>query len=264
MSTPKCEVYEDYKYYCEQNKFEKLCVADFGKAMRQMFPNVKPRRLGQRGNSKYCYSGLRKKMLVEVPELPLLDTTGDQQRVIGGSEGGRDCFPRMPSKSVFNGNSSTTSTVTTESPWSAILNWVEMKYKRKFTSTADCTRFLDEQEQQGCRFASGRAVTKFTAKTPPSIRKKELNNQLSSKKGHEKVKKCDMNGGGLALSRNDGTSSTKCSGSVTSNFTVNNLAHQKNACSFSFNAANGSTNSPSQVKIKSEPTDDTLYKTKVP
>lgn len=270
VSTPKCEVYEDYKYYCEQNKFEKLCVADFGKAMRQMFPNVKPRRLGQRGNSKYCYSGLRKRMLVECPELPLLDTTGEQQRVVGGSDAARDSFPRVLSKNALNGAPSTVA----ESPWSAILKWVGMKYKRKFTSTVDCTRFLDEQEQEGRRAESARAVTSFTAKTPPAIRKKELNNQLNSKKGqHEKMKKCDMNGGGL-LPRNDGTPFSAANkglsgGTVTPNFTSNNSAHQKSLCSFTFNAANGSTSSSSsfqsgsQVRIKSEPLDDTSFNTKV-
>lgn len=38
--------------------------------MKQIFPNIKPRRLGQRGNSRYCYSGLRKKVNFERPELP--------------------------------------------------------------------------------------------------------------------------------------------------------------------------------------------------
>lgn len=35
-----------------------------------MFPSVKPRRLGQRGNSRYCYSGLRKKVNFDKPQLP--------------------------------------------------------------------------------------------------------------------------------------------------------------------------------------------------
>lgn len=38
--------------------------------MKQIFPKIKPRRLGQRGNSRYCYSGLRKKVSFERPELP--------------------------------------------------------------------------------------------------------------------------------------------------------------------------------------------------
>ena len=76
MSLPKHEVYEEYRQFCTDNKFEPLCVADFGKAMKSIFPRVKPRRLGQRGNSKYCYSGLRKRHTIEPPELPVLDTSG--------------------------------------------------------------------------------------------------------------------------------------------------------------------------------------------
>src|SRR6218665_3667716 len=75
VSIPKNEVYQDYSAYCEANSFEKLCVADFGKAMKQIFPKVKPRRLGQRGNSRYCYSGMRKRTQLETPELPILDTS---------------------------------------------------------------------------------------------------------------------------------------------------------------------------------------------
>lgn len=76
VSLPKQEVYEEYKVFCDASKLEPLCVADFGKAMKHVFPKVKPRRLGQRGNSKYCYSGLRKKLNIEAPELPVLDTSG--------------------------------------------------------------------------------------------------------------------------------------------------------------------------------------------
>lgn len=55
VSLPKHEVYEEYRRFCQASRFEPLCVADFGKAMKHVFPKVKPRRLGQRGNSKYCY-----------------------------------------------------------------------------------------------------------------------------------------------------------------------------------------------------------------
>ena len=51
-------------------KIEPLCVADFGKVIKSVFKNIRPRRLGQRGNSRYCYSGLRKKVNFEKPELP--------------------------------------------------------------------------------------------------------------------------------------------------------------------------------------------------
>lgn len=72
-SLPKQEVYDDYKQFAQAHKFDALCVADFGKAMKQVFPGVKPRRLGQRGNSKYCYSGLKKKFSIETHAPPKLD-----------------------------------------------------------------------------------------------------------------------------------------------------------------------------------------------
>ena len=39
--------------YCESHGYKFLSQADFGKVMKCVFPNVKPRRLGQRGQSKY-------------------------------------------------------------------------------------------------------------------------------------------------------------------------------------------------------------------
>lgn len=44
--------------------------------MKHVFPNIRPRRLGQRGNSRYCYSGLRKKVNFQPPELPDLYPSG--------------------------------------------------------------------------------------------------------------------------------------------------------------------------------------------
>lgn len=46
-----------------------LSVADFGKVMKQIYPCVRPRRLGTRGNSRYCYAGMRKKLLLCPPTL---------------------------------------------------------------------------------------------------------------------------------------------------------------------------------------------------
>lgn len=54
-----------------------LSTADFGKVMKQVYPSVRPRRLGTRGNSRYCYAGLRKRFKLEVPQLPDL---GDRPR----------------------------------------------------------------------------------------------------------------------------------------------------------------------------------------
>lgn len=55
--------------YCTENVIKPLSTADFGKVMKQVFPNVRPRRLGTRGHSRYCYSGLRKKGELNPPTL---------------------------------------------------------------------------------------------------------------------------------------------------------------------------------------------------
>lgn len=46
-----------------------LSTADFGKVMKQVYPRVRPRRLGTRGNSRYCYAGMRKRMKLKPPTL---------------------------------------------------------------------------------------------------------------------------------------------------------------------------------------------------
>lgn len=56
--------------YCEANQIKPLSQADFGKVMKQVYPRVRARRLGTRGNSRYCYSGLRRSVKLRPPVLP--------------------------------------------------------------------------------------------------------------------------------------------------------------------------------------------------
>ncbi|XP_003738476.1 DNA-binding protein RFX5 [Galendromus occidentalis] len=86
VSLPKQEVYNEYKAYFEAHALEALCTADFGKVMKHVFPAVRARRLGERGKSRYCYSGLSKKIKSEPPSL------GDMEQ--GG------CDPNPPSKKI--------------------------------------------------------------------------------------------------------------------------------------------------------------------
>ncbi|KAM9312740.1 DNA-binding protein RFX7 [Gastrophryne carolinensis] len=72
-SLPKQEVYDEYKSYCDNLGYHPLSAADFGKIMKNVFPNMKARRLGTRGKSKYPLLGLRKKAFVHMPSLPNLD-----------------------------------------------------------------------------------------------------------------------------------------------------------------------------------------------
>ena len=56
--------------YCNANSLKPLSTADFGKVMKQVYPQVRPRRLGTRGNSRYCYAGLKKRLKLEEPSTP--------------------------------------------------------------------------------------------------------------------------------------------------------------------------------------------------
>ncbi|XP_061461834.1 DNA-binding protein RFX5 [Rhineura floridana] len=69
----KQDVYDAYKHYCDNLCSRSLSMANFGKVIREIFPNIKARRLGGRGQSKYCYSGIRRKTVVNMPPLPSLD-----------------------------------------------------------------------------------------------------------------------------------------------------------------------------------------------
>ncbi|XP_039312888.1 DNA-binding protein RFX7 isoform X2 [Solenopsis invicta] len=70
VSLPKQEVYDEYNMYCTRNSMKPLSTADFGKVMKQVYPRVRPRRLGTRGNSRYCYAGMRKRIKLDPPTLP--------------------------------------------------------------------------------------------------------------------------------------------------------------------------------------------------
>ncbi|CAI2725398.1 unnamed protein product [Schistosoma spindalis] len=86
----KDEVYDDYRAYCEKHHMKTLNTADFGKVMKRAFPNVKPRRLGQRGQSRYCYGGMRKKTEIQPPYLPDLTNEAlgiNSQNISGRSVG---------------------------------------------------------------------------------------------------------------------------------------------------------------------------------
>ncbi|KAH8318771.1 hypothetical protein KR074_005697, partial [Drosophila pseudoananassae] len=72
VSIPKQDVYNDYIAYCERLSIKPLSTADFGKVMKQVFPGVRPRRLGTRGNSRYCYAAMRKTTKLTPPQLPQL------------------------------------------------------------------------------------------------------------------------------------------------------------------------------------------------
>lgn len=64
--------------YCNREDIKPLSTADFGKVMKQIFPGIRPRRLGTRGHSRYCYAAMRKTTKLESPFLPNLNDSSGQ------------------------------------------------------------------------------------------------------------------------------------------------------------------------------------------
>ena len=55
-------MYEDYKAACVRCQQQPVNSATFGKLIRHVFPGITTRRLGTRGESKYHYCGIRRRM----------------------------------------------------------------------------------------------------------------------------------------------------------------------------------------------------------
>ncbi|PZC87106.1 hypothetical protein B5X24_HaOG201342 [Helicoverpa armigera] len=112
VSLPKQDVYDEYIAHCMSSNMKPLSTADFGKVMKQVYPTVRPRRLGTRGNSRYCYAGLRKKIKLEVPQLPDL------------------------------GEASKEPTAASRETERIVCEWAETKLGMKFASVSELSRHL--------------------------------------------------------------------------------------------------------------------------
>ncbi|XP_036127823.1 DNA-binding protein RFX5 isoform X2 [Molossus molossus] len=122
---PKQSVYDAYRKYCESLACcRPLSTANFGKIIREIFPDIKARRLGGRGQSKYCYSGIRRKTLVSMPPLPGLDLKGSESPDMGP-----EVTPAPRDELV-------------EAACALTCDWAERILKRSFSSIVEVARFL--------------------------------------------------------------------------------------------------------------------------
>ena len=101
-----------------------LSTADFGKVMKQVFPGIRPRRLGTRGHSRYCYAAMRKTSKLPAPHLPTLMTTKTIKS--GEKDGGLDL-----STNIID------STEEQEEAWSVIKQWAETILRMKIDNMRD-------------------------------------------------------------------------------------------------------------------------------
>ncbi|XP_051234944.1 DNA-binding protein RFX7-like isoform X2 [Dicentrarchus labrax] len=158
-SLPKQEVYDEYKSFCDNLNYHPLSAADFGKMMKNVFPNMKARRLGMRGKSKYCYSGLRKRLFVHMPSLPALDLhkTGD----------GLQCDVLESAGQL--------SSIKEDVRFAAcdlVCEWAQKVLKRQFDAVEDLARFLIDSHYISNKSLAALTITTGTAtevNTPQTV-----------------------------------------------------------------------------------------------
>ncbi|XP_037651649.1 DNA-binding protein RFX5 [Sebastes umbrosus] len=136
---PKQDVYETYKRYCENLQHRPLSAANFGKIIRDIFPNIKARRLGGRGQSKYCYSGIRRKTVLNMPLLPNLDLKND---------------PAELTELV-----QTYKQEVTEAACELICDWAQKILKRSFDTVVEIARHLIQEHIVNPRCSQAELVT---------------------------------------------------------------------------------------------------------
>ncbi|NWQ72383.1 RFX5 protein, partial [Neopipo cinnamomea] len=130
---PKQDVYDAYKRYCDNLGSRPLSTANFGKIIREIFPNIKARRLGGRGQSKYpplppeLLLLPARKTVVSLPPLPSLDlkVTETQSELA-------ELVQSYPSEVM-------------EAACALTCDWAEKILKRSFNNIVEVAQFLLQQ-----------------------------------------------------------------------------------------------------------------------
>lgn len=87
--------------------------------MKQVFPDIRPRRLGTRGHSRYCYAAMRKATKLEPPALPDISSKSD---------------------------TSTRNTERDDSTWQVIKSWSENLLNTQFESADDLASHISQSK----------------------------------------------------------------------------------------------------------------------
>lgn len=92
--------------------------------MKQVFPGIRPRRLGTRGHSRYCYAAMRKTSKLPAPHLPTLTTVKPTK--VGEKDGGIDL-----STNIID------TTEEQEESWNVVKQWAESMLHVKVDNISD-------------------------------------------------------------------------------------------------------------------------------
>ncbi|KRT83753.1 hypothetical protein AMK59_3722 [Oryctes borbonicus] len=162
ISLQKKGVYDEYSTFCENKNIKPLSTADFGKVMKQVYPRVRPRRLGTRGNSQYCYSGLRKRIKLATPFLP------DVSHKPLSSESTVSTMPDLQAAA-----------------WFIIKEWSENKLGSKFQTLCYLAHYLVKNHSIGVGSSAASVITSFIQ----NQQKGDMTSNISTNRHKEAIRK---------------------------------------------------------------------------
>lgn len=85
-NVPRKNMYEHYQASCITNHLTPVNSATFGKLLRNVFPDLKTRRLGTRGQSKYHYCGIRVRTSQDPEPVPIAELIQEHAASSGSSK----------------------------------------------------------------------------------------------------------------------------------------------------------------------------------
>lgn len=131
-----------YSSYCSRIHIKPLSTADFGKVMKQVFPDIRPRRLGTRGNSRYCYAALRKTTRLTPPQLAL----DIRKPPLSSPHGGIDT-PTMTGSSFLNHHQQHHQD--DDAHLEVVRQWAANVLDAEFATTKDLAEFITHNQLIG-------------------------------------------------------------------------------------------------------------------
>lgn len=117
--------------------------------MKQIFPGIRPRRLGTRGNSRYCYAAMRKTTRLECPYLPNLN---DAKNV--SSKFGRNATSGFASASATgDGSEEVDGLEVSSASWKIIKTWAEGLLSTEFHNVTEMAEYISTNYMNGASAA---------------------------------------------------------------------------------------------------------------
>lgn len=117
--------------------------------MKQIFPGIRPRRLGTRGNSRYCYAAMRKTTKLECPYLPNLNDAKNASSKFGKSAS----TGFATTSAIGDGSDGTDGLDASSASWKIIKTWAEGLLSTEFHNVTEMAEFISANYMNGASAA---------------------------------------------------------------------------------------------------------------